>query len=85
MKFRRKAFKVSTKQDIIPLHSLTALKMCCMAIRKYESDLADEYEKYFALAKAALNREQATRSGPNQIKIQWQGAYAGNRYGNNMI
>lgn len=78
MRFRRKVFKVSTFEDPIPLHSLTALKLACQGIRKYENDLLDEYAKYFSAAKAALEREQKSRSGPNQIKIQFQaGAYAG--------
>lgn len=78
MRARRKTFKVTQFSDIIPLHSVTALKMMCMAIRKYEADLLEEYAKYFTAAREALMREQKTRSGPNQIKIQFQaGAYAG--------
>lgn len=78
MRFRRKTFKVDSLTDSIPLHSLTALKMMVMAIRKYENDLLEEYAKYFSAAKEALQREQKSRSGPNQIKIQFQnGGYAG--------
>lgn len=84
MRVRRKVFKVSTLQDPIPLHSVTALKMMCQAIKKYEADLLTEYAGYFSAAKAALEREQKSRSGPNQIKIQFQGAYAG-RPGINMV
>lgn len=77
MRVRRKVFKVSTLADPIPLHSVTAIKMMCQAIKKYEADLLDEYGKYFLAAKAALEREQKSRSGPNQIKIQFQSSYAG--------
>lgn len=78
MRYRRKTFKVDSLTDAIPLHSVSAIKMMCMAIRKYENDLADEYAKYKALAKEELQLEQKSRSGPNQIKIQFQnGGYAG--------
>lgn len=85
MKARKKTFKVSSQSDVIPLHSVTALKMMVMAISKYEKDLLDEYAKYFTAAREALMREQKTRSGPNQIKIQFQsGSYAGSP-GENML
>lgn len=77
MKARRRTFKVNQFSDSIPLHSVTALKQMAMAIRKYEDDLLTEYAGYMSAAKAALEREQKSRSGPNQIKIQFQGAYAG--------
>lgn len=77
MKARRKTFKVSKFSDAIPLHSVTALKQMAMAIKKYEADLLTEYAGYMSAAKAALEREQKSRSGPNQIKMQFQGAYAG--------
>lgn len=76
MRARRKTFKVSQMSDSIPLHSVTALKMMCQAIKKYEADLLTEYGGYFSAAKAALEREQKSRSGPNQIKIQFQHGYA---------
>lgn len=77
MRARRKLFKLSQPSDLIPLHSVTAIKQMVMAIKKYEADLATEYATYFAAAKAALEREQKSRSGPNQIKIQFQHAFAG--------
>lgn len=86
MRFRRRTFKVDSRTDAIPLHSVTAIKMMAMAIRKYENDLLEEYAKYFSAAKEALQREQKSRSGPNQIKIQFQnGSYAGSGCGRNMI
>lgn len=86
MRARKKTFKVTTLDDAIPLHSVTALKMMVMAIKKYEADLLNEYASYFTAAREALMREQKSRSGPNQIKIQFQGsAYAGSRCGGNMI
>lgn len=84
MRARKKTFKVSQQSDAIPLHSVTALKMMVMAIKKYEADLAAEYQTYLNLAREALQREQKSRSGPNQIKIQFQHAFAGSR-GRNMI
>lgn len=84
MRARRKTFKVSQLSDPIPLHSVTAIKMMIQAIKKYEADLLQEYAGYFAAARDALQREQKSRSGPNQIKIQFQGAYAG-RPGDNLI
>lgn len=77
MRARRKTFKVSQFSDAIPLHSVTALKMMAQAIKKYEADLLGEYANYFEAAKKALEREQKSRSGPNQIKIQFQHSYAG--------
>lgn len=85
MRARKKTFKVTSMTDAIPLNSVTALKMMVMAIKKYEADLLDEYAKYFTAAREALMREQKSRSGPNQIKIQFQGSsYAGSP-GENMI
>lgn len=84
MRVRRKVYKVSQMSDSIPLHSVTALKQMVQAIKKYEADLLTEYAGYFSAAKAALEREQKSRSGPNQIKIQFQHAYGG-RPGLNMI
>lgn len=85
MRARKKTFKVSSLDDAIPLNSVTALKMMCMAIKKYEADLLDEYAKYFNAAREALQREQKSSSGPNQIRIQFQSSgYAGSP-GSNMI
>lgn len=78
MKFRRKVFKLTTGSDLIPLHSLTALKQACQMIKKYEADLPEEAEKYRALATASLQREQKSRSGRNQMKFQMdRWTYAG--------
>lgn len=71
MEFRRKVFKVETLSDAIPLHSPTAIKMMVMAIEKYQKNLMEEYDVYFDRASAAIQREQKTRSGPNQIRIQF--------------
>lgn len=85
MRARKKTFKVTSMDDSIPLNSVTALKMMVMAIKKYEADLAGEYTTYLNLAREAMQREQKSRSGPNQIKLQFQGSsYAGTR-GENMI
>lgn len=84
MRARRKLFKLTQLSDLIPLHSVTAIKQMVMAINKYESDLIDQYSSYFEAAKAALEREQKSRSGPNQIKMQFQHSYAG-RPCDNMI
>lgn len=85
MRARKKTFKVSSLDDAIPLDSVTALKMMCMAIKKYEADLAGEYKDYLNMAREAMQRQQKTASGPNQIKIQFQnGSYTG-RPGENMI
>lgn len=82
MRARKKTFKVTQMSDQIPLNSPTALKMMCMAIKKYEADLLEEYAKYFTAAREALMREQKVRSGPNQIKIQMQHSYGGTRWDN---
>lgn len=85
MKARKKTFIVSSPTDLIPLHSVTAIKMMVMATAKYEKDLINEYKEYLNTARESLQREQKTRSGPNQIKIQFQNkAYAG-RPGDNLI
>lgn len=70
MRFRRKVFKVSKTTDQIPLHSVTAIKLMCMSIKKYEADLPEESQKYRALAIASLQQEQASRNGRNQIRFQ---------------
>lgn len=72
MKYRRKTYQINSKDDVIFLHSPTAIKMAVQMIKKYENDLPEEYVKYEKLAKKALMDEQRTRSGPNQIKIQMQ-------------
>lgn len=77
MRARKKTFKVTQMSDQIPLNSVTAIKMMVMAIKKYEADLIEEYAKYFTAAREALMREQKTRSGPNQIKIQFQHSFGG--------
>lgn len=78
MRYRRKTFKVDNFNDGIPLNSVSAIKMMCMAIRKYENDLLKEYADYKEAARQCLMLEQKSRSGPNQIKIQFQnGSYAG--------
>lgn len=82
MRVRRKVFKVSQPSDMIPLHSVTALKMMAKAIVKYEDDLLDEYVKYFNAARECLQREQKSISGPNQIKIQFQHSFAGKPFEN---
>lgn len=82
MRARKKTFKVTSRTDAIPLNSLTALKMMAMAIKKYEADLIGEYKEYFNMAREALMREQKIRSGPNQIKIQFQGAWGAGRCDN---
>lgn len=85
MKFRKKTFKITSMDDVIFLHSVTAIKMAVQAIKKYENDLIDEYVKYKAEAKKALMEEQATRSGPNQIRIQMQRAGFMSKTRENMI
>lgn len=82
MRARMKLYKLTQPSDLIPLHSVTAIKMMCMAIYKYEANLMDEYATYFNAARESLQREQKSRSGPNQIKIQFQGSYAGKRFEN---
>lgn len=77
MRARKKVFRVSQQSDFIPIASVTAMKMMCMAIKKYEADLADEYAKYLTLARESILREQKSVSGPNQIKMQFQTSYAG--------
>lgn len=85
MRFRRKVFIINSPEDLIPLNSSTAVKMAVMAVRKYEMDLPEEYDKYFGLAVQALQRDQKSRSGPNQIKIQMQRGAFMSHLGENMI
>lgn len=85
MQFRRKVFVINSQMDLIPLNSSTAIKMACMAIRKYESDLLEEYAKYMNAAEDALRLEQRANNGPNQIKIQMQRLGYAAKPGDNMI
>lgn len=85
MRYRRKTCVLNSQEDVIFLHSTTALKMALMAVRKYEDDLIDQYKAYKAEAKVSLNEEQKTRSGPNQIMIQMQRSGWMSRTGENMI
>lgn len=82
MSYRKKIYQITSMTDLIPLNSMTAIKMMAMAIKKYENDLLDEYEKYFESAKDALRREQKAQNGPNQIKIQFIRPYGGGRTSN---
>lgn len=72
MSFRRKVFKVENATDSIPLHSSTAIKMMVMAVTKYKKNLMEEYDAYFTRGQQALQREEKTQNGPNQIRIQFQ-------------
>lgn len=85
MRFRKKTDKVNSMDDAIPLNSDTAIKMGIMAIKKYEDDLPEQYDKYLAMATDALRRDQKARNGPNQIKIQFQRGGYGSKIGENMI
>lgn len=86
MRARRKTMKVTQLSDPIPLHSVTAIKQMVQAIKKYEADLLEQYAQYMEAAKLSLEREQKSRSGPNQIRIQFQTSYAGSGCGGrNMI
>lgn len=82
MKYRKKVFKLTALTDLIPLNSITAIKMMAMAIKKYEADLLDEYEKYYEQAKNSLRRELKAVNGPNQIKMQFIRPYGGGRSAN---
>ncbi len=85
MRFRKKMTLLSSPEDVVFLHSVTAIKQALMAIKKYEADLAGEYETYLKLAKDALNREQKSRSGPNRMRIQFDSGVYGYQCGDGMI
>jgi len=85
MMFRRKVFVINSKMDLIPLNSWTSIKMACMAIRKYENDLSEEFAKYKALAVEELRQDQKANNGPNQVKVQMQRVGFMSRTGENMI
>lgn len=85
MRFRKKMTKLSSSEDVIFLHSVTAIKQALMAIKKYEADLAQEYNTYLQLAKDALNREQKSRSGPNRMRIQFDAGVYGYQCGDGMV
>lgn len=82
MRFRMRVREVSQSSDPIFLDSMTAIKQMAMAVRKYQNDLLDEYDKYFASAVSCLKRKQKATNGPNQIKIQFQRNWAGSRHKN---
>lgn len=85
MRFRKKMTFLSSPEDVIFLHSVTAIKQALMAIKKYEADLADQYQTYLGLAKEALNREQKSRSGPNRMRIQFDAGVYGYQCGDGMV
>lgn len=85
MRFRKWVTKLSSPEDVIFLHSTTAIKMALMAIKKYEADLLEEYATYKEAAKQALNEEQKTRSGPNRFNIQFVPGVFGYRRGDGMF
>lgn len=85
MRFRKKITKLSSPDDVIFLHSTTAIKMALMAIKKYESDLLGEYQNYKAEAKVALNEEQKSRSGPNRMRVQFDAGVYGYKCGDGMV
>lgn len=85
MRFRKKMLLLSSPDDVIFLHSVTAIKQALMAIKKYEADLANEYQTYLGLAKEALNREQKSRSGPNRMRIQFDAGVYGYQCGDGMV
>lgn len=85
MRFRKKMLLLSSPDDVIFLHSVTAIKMALMAIKKYESDLAQEYQTYLGMAKEALMREQKSRSGPNRMRLQFDAGVYGYQCGDGMM
>lgn len=85
MRFRKKITRLSSVEDVIFLHSTTAIKMALMAIKKYEADLLTEYENYKASAKRALMEEQKSRSGPNRMRLQFDAGVYGYQCGDGMI
>ena len=85
MRFRKKAKPINDPMDLIFLESTTALKMALKAIKFYEDDLADQYEKYTKMAVNALNKKQKMNSGPNQIRIQFERGVVGSMIEENMI
>ncbi len=85
MRFRKKAGIINSQDDQIFLNSVTALKLACMAIKQYEANLLKEYADYMALAVDALQKTQKAISGPNQMKIQFQGMGYASNIGANMI
>ena len=77
--------KLSSIEDVIFLHSTTAIKMALMAIKKYEADLLGEYQNYKAAAKTALMEEQKSRSGPNRMRVQFDAGVYGYQCGDGMV
>lgn len=69
--FRRKQATVRTLKDPIFLHSQEAIIRACQAIRKYDSDLFEEGDKYLARAVAFLNSAEKVNKGRRTVRIQF--------------
>lgn len=82
MRFKKKNTTINDLSDLLFVDSLTALKKTLQAIKKYENDLLDEYEKYVASAVNDIRMKKKAQNGPNQIKIQFQRAIGSTPYEN---
>lgn len=70
MRIRKKQYKIRSDDDVIFLHSEQALYMAAQAVKKYESNLIDEGDKYMARAVQFLNDRERIEAGPNNSRIQ---------------
>lgn len=72
MRFKKKNNVINDLSDLLFVDSLSAIKKAVMGIKKYEADLLQESEAYFASAVNDMRFKKKAQNGPNQIKIQFQ-------------
>lgn len=77
--FRRSVFKITSMNDLIPLHSPFAILMALKATQKMEDDQLDEGDKYMAKAIQMLTKEQLSRGPIVTPEMQVRGPLISNK------
>ena len=69
--YKRKFFELTDFSDLIPLHSTRAVVLMCQALKKFDSDLLEEGQKYWSTAVELLRKKQLSVSPPSGPSVQF--------------
>jgi hypothetical protein len=68
--FRRRNFKLRTFSDLVPLNSPRAVVFMCQALKKYDDDLVEAGDSYYARAIELMRKKQHSVNPPTGPSIQ---------------
>jgi hypothetical protein len=68
--FRRRVFKVTSQESVIPLHSTAAILEALRAFRAYSNDSIALAQAHEATAARLITEEQTTRTPPTTMPVQ---------------